>query len=126
MAKSARRVLVVDDDRDFSQSLADLLCVRGHDASAASSAKEALCASATGEFDAFVVDVKMPEIDGLACLRELRKNNPGAGVIMVTGFDVVDFQHSASIGGALKVLQKPVDVEELLRLLEDGPSLGGP
>ena len=107
------RVLIVDDEEDFATAIADRLSKRGFRASAVFSGQEALHAVKETEYDAVVLDLKMPEMDGLQTLQEIRKIDPAVQILVLTGHGTV----SAGIGGmqlgAADFLQKPLAIEAL-------------
>ena len=112
------RVLVVDDEKDFASAIVDRLTVRGFQASAVFSGQEALQAIRIAEYDAIVLDLKMPGIDGLETLKAVREIDPDVQVLVLTGHATV----SAGIGwmqlGAADFLQKPVAIGTLGRSIE--------
>lgn len=107
------RVLIVDDERDFATAIAERLSKRGFRASAVFSGHGALQAVKETEYDAIVLDLKMPGIDGLQTLQEIRKIDPDLQILVLTGHGTV----SAGIGGmqlgATDFLQKPLSIEAL-------------
>jgi response regulator RpfG family c-di-GMP phosphodiesterase len=80
-----RRVLVVDDDEVFAQTIADALCDRDIEAVSVVSPQEAISLARRTPFAAAVVDLVMPEMDGLELARSLRRDNPATEVVMLTG-----------------------------------------
>jgi len=107
------QVLIVDDEEDFATAIAERLSKRGFRASAVFSGHEALRAIRETEYDAVVLDLKMPGIDGLQTLQEIRKIDPDVQILVLTGHGTV----SAGIGGmqlgAADFLQKPLAIEAL-------------
>jgi len=111
------RVLVVDDDCDHAESLADVIEMRGHTARIANSGEEALDFFRDDDFDFVLLDVKLPGIDGVETFLELRKLRPSAEVMMMTGYSVEQLVAQAIEGGALGVLHKPFAAMQVLDLL---------
>ncbi|MBP1595263.1 MAG: response regulator [Acidobacteria bacterium] len=115
---SAIRVLVIDDERDFATAIVAQLTRRGFQASAAFSGPEALESIQAAEYDAVVLDLKMPGMDGLETLQKIRRIAPGLEVIVLTGHGTV----AAGIGGmrlgAADFLQKPVHIHTLCTAIE--------
>jgi len=107
------RVLIVDDDEDLAESLADLLLMHGYDAAIASDGKEAVDRFRAENFDLVVTDVRMPVMNGVEAFFEIRKLKPDAKVIMMTGLRE-PFAERALRGGALCLLQKPIELSALL------------
>src|SRR6185503_17157943 len=111
------RVLVVDDDCDHAESLADVMEMRGHEARIANSGEEALDMFRDDEFDFVLLDVKLPGINGVETFLEMKKVRPTAQVMMMTGFSVEHLVARAIEGGALGVLHKPFAALQVLELL---------
>jgi two-component system, NtrC family, response regulator HydG len=114
----ATRILVVDDQPDMAEMLADDLSNRGYEAVATSSGRDALKKLKSERFDALVTDLRMPEIDGLALLRASHRLDPSRPVIVMTAHGTLDTAVEASGRGAYHYLTKPFRLEELVRLIE--------
>lgn len=112
------RILVVDDQPEMAEMLADSLSDRGYDAIATSSGRDALKKLSTQRFDALITDLRMPEVDGLALLRASRELDPSRPVIVMTAHGALDTAVEASGQGAYHYLSKPFRFEELARLIE--------
>jgi two-component system response regulator HydG len=110
-------VLIVDDDRDHAESLADVIEMRGHTVQVAYSGEEAIDCFRNGEFGFVLLDVKLPGINGVDTFLELKKIRPTAQVMMMTGFSVEQLVAQAIEGGALGVLLKPFAAIQVLELL---------
>ena len=114
-AKETRaKVLVVDDDRAVGTVLVALLSQAGHDARAVTSGAEALAALAGRPIDVVVSDLRMPGMDGLELLAEVRKRAPGIPVILLTAHGNVPLAVEAMRAGAADFLLKPFDRDEVL------------
>jgi two-component system chemotaxis response regulator CheY len=110
------RVLIADDQRDVGRSLADL--VRGCDheiVSVVGSGLEAIQAYSHHHPDLVLMDYWMPKLNGATACRNILAKDPGARVILVSGWSPSD---EASQSGALSVLRKPVDLERLNAMLQ--------
>ncbi|MBL9190026.1 MAG: hybrid sensor histidine kinase/response regulator [Opitutaceae bacterium] len=106
-------VLVVDDEFGPRESIAFTLS--GEFAvETAERAKEALAKIKAKEFDAVVMDIRMPEMDGIRAVEELRKIDPEVSVIMLTGFGTLLTAQQAMTAGANQYLRKPPDIAELI------------
>jgi len=122
---SALRVLIVDDDQDFAQSLALLMRRRGYKVQLAFSGEEAIekfrQQDASGErpFDITFMDVKLPGRNGVESFLEIRKFTPDAKVVMMTGYSVKQLLEKAVNHGVWGVLDKPIDIQNMLGLLDD-------
>jgi two-component system, NtrC family, response regulator HydG len=111
------RVLIVDDDIDHAESLADVIEMRGHTARMAHSGEEALRYFRAEGFDFVLLDVKLPGINGVETFLEMKKIRPSARVMMMTGYSVEQLVTQAIEGGALGVLHKPFAAAQVLDLL---------
>ena len=115
--KSAH-VMIVDDDRDLAESLAELIEMHGHKVSIASNGKEALERFHQQDFDVTFMDVRMPVMNGVDSFLAMRRLRPSAKVIMMTGFRE-PMVAKALENGALGLLNKPFRLEDLLEKLTD-------
>lgn len=113
-----RRILIIDDDEDHAESIADILGLQGYEVDLAYSGEEGASRFRQSDFDMILLDVKLPGMNGLETLFEFKKIRPGARVIMMTGYSVEQLLAQAVENGALGVLRKPFQVEELLDALE--------
>lgn len=111
------RVLIVDDDNDHAESLADLIELRGHAATIANSGEAAIEQFGSNDFDFVLLDVRLPGINGVDTFLALKRLRPGAQVMMMTGFSVEQLVSQAIAGGALGVLYKPFAAAQILDLL---------
>jgi len=114
----SKRILVVDDDPDIRQVLQDRLNSYGYVVETAINGREALDALKRDAYDGMVLDIRMPEVDGLEVLRQTRKNHPVLPVVMVTASTVRDSVIEAMGGGAQAYLLKPFDAAQLKQAVE--------
>jgi two-component system response regulator HydG len=112
------RVLVIDDDRDHAESIADILSMRGHVVEAAFSGEQGVDIFKQQDFDIVFMDVKLPGMNGVETFFEFKKIRPGARVMMMTGFSLEQLITQAIENGALGVLRKPFAIQDLLHVLE--------
>ncbi|NJB68840.1 DNA-binding NtrC family response regulator [Desulfobaculum xiamenense] len=113
------RLLIVDDEEDFAAVLRKRLTRREVDVTVAHSGEEALAAVSAGGFDIVLLDVKMPGMDGIATLREIKALAPAVEVIMLTGHASVPAAMEGMTSGAFDYLVKPVDFGDLVLKLQD-------
>lgn len=106
-------VLVVDDEYGPRESIAYSLS-QSFDVDTASRASEALAKVREKRYDAVVMDIRMPEMDGIRAVTELRKIDSHVSVIMLTGYGTLQTAQQAMLAGANQYLRKPPDVIELL------------
>jgi len=107
------KVLLVDDEEQFLETLAERMRARGMEVTTATSAAEALKKVAEESFDAVILDLLMPQIDGIETLGILKKKNPDIQVILLTGHATVEKGVEAMKLGATDFLEKPASVEVL-------------
>jgi two-component system nitrogen regulation response regulator GlnG len=113
---SAEKVWVIDDDHAIRWVLEKALQKAGMEVSVFSSATGILDALAKGQPDAIISDVRMPGIDGLELLAQIRGHDPDLPVIIITAHSDLDSAVAAYQGGAFEYLPKPFDVEEAVDL----------
>ena len=109
------RILIVDDDRHMTHTLADILSLAGHEAVEAGSGTEALEKVRTLPFDCILTDIRMPEMNGVELHRQLHQSQPGLPVVLMTAFTTDELIRQGLDDGAAGVLDKPLDMKHLLR-----------
>jgi len=107
------KVLLVDDEEDFLEVLSERMTNRGIEVSTATSATEAIRIAENESFDAIIVDLMMPEMDGLEALKLIKEKKPESQVILLTGHATVDKGIEAMKLGAMDFLEKPADLSQL-------------
>ena len=112
------QVLVVDDEQDFATAIVERLNRRGMKARAVFSGREALERVQTEKYDAVVLDLKMPGMDGLEVLRLIRQIDPDVQVLVLTGHGTVSAGIDGMQLGAADFLQKPVAIGALCGSIE--------
>jgi two-component system, OmpR family, response regulator MprA len=111
--RTSHRLLVVDDDPALARTLRRALGVEGYDVECAGDGAEALQRLSGARFDAVVLDVSMPRLDGLAVCRRMRERRDRTPVLMLTARDAVDDRVSGLDAGADDYLVKPFSLDEL-------------
>jgi DNA-binding NtrC family response regulator len=112
------RVLIVDDEKDFLETLVNRLIKRNVDATGVLSGEAALEEMKKKLFDVVILDIKMPGgMDGIEVLREIKKIQPLAEVVLLTGHASVETSIEGMKLGAFDYLLKPIKLEELLTKL---------
>jgi DNA-binding NtrC family response regulator len=110
-------ILVVDDEENFLTLLRWFLAQRGYDVVTASSADQATELLDGHTFDVALIDIKLGTDDGLTLLKELTHRLPELKVFMMTAYPTVGSIKKAFDQGALRYLTKPVDLQELAKVL---------
>jgi DNA-binding response OmpR family regulator len=110
-------ILVVDDDVDTCRNLADILTDLGYDVTVAHDGYAALELVRQRPFDVALLDFKMPGMDGLELLHEVRKLRASTVALVVTAYASAETEERAHATGAWQVLSKPVDLSHLLALV---------
>lgn len=106
-------LLLVDDDRQVLASMADWLRSQGYELDTAQNCQQARAAISNREYNAALVDVRLPDGDGFELLEECRQRHPNTSVIMITGYGTVDSAIDAIRAGAFDFLTKPLIDDEL-------------
>jgi DNA-binding NtrC family response regulator len=112
------RILLVDDEVVFANNMSKLLTRRGYQVKAVNSGDEALRALMDNPFDVMVLDLKMPGMDGIATMQEMRKLGLFTEVLILTGHGSIDTALEAIQLGAYDYVTKPVEIAELLSKIE--------
>ncbi len=107
------KILLIDDEEDFLTVMSERMKARNMQVSTASSAKEGLAKAASGTYDAVILDLMMPEMDGIEALKILKEKNPDLAVILLTGHATIKQGIEAMKLGALDLLEKPADINAL-------------
>ena len=113
------RILLVDDEADLVEYLAHLLLKRGYTVTATNSGAEAIKAVEAQTFDVALLDLKMPQMDGIQVLNKIRKIQPFLEVIMLTGHGSTNSALEAGRLQAFRYMLKPYKVEELLEQIQE-------
>jgi DNA-binding response OmpR family regulator len=112
------KVLLVDDEEEFVQALAERLKMRDLRSDTVLDGEEALSYVEDQEPDVMVLDLKMPGIDGMEVLRQVRKAYPKIQVIILTGHGTEKHEEEAKRLGAFDYLEKPVNLEVLVKKMK--------
>jgi len=113
------KVLLVDDEREFVQTLSERLFMRDVGSHVVFDGESALDVVCQDEPDVMILDLKMPGIDGIEVLKRVKKENPAVEVIILTGHGSEDDRKICMELGAFAYLHKPVDIEVLSRTLKE-------
>lgn len=112
------KVLLVDDEEEFVKALAERLKMRDLRSDTVLDGEEALSFVEDQEPDVMVLDLKMPGIDGMEVLRQVRKAYPNIQVIILTGHGTEKHEEEAKRLGAFDYLEKPVNLDVLVKKMK--------
>jgi two-component system, OmpR family, response regulator CpxR len=113
------KVLLVDDEREFVETLSERLQMRDFASAVVYGGEEALSIVEEDEPEVMVLDLKMPGIDGLEVLRQVKEKHPNVEVIVLTGHGSKDVAQLCIELGACAYLEKPVDIEKLTQAMQE-------
>ncbi|MCX5810174.1 MAG: sigma-54 dependent transcriptional regulator [Proteobacteria bacterium] len=119
-----RKILIIDDEQSLLESLEMFLSEKGYVVGCALTANEGLEKNRSFEPDVIILDIRLPDMDGLEVLQELRKNYKGKSVIIITAFHDMDTTIKAMKQGACEYITKPIDIEELEEAIGRALKLG--
>ena len=112
------QILLVDDEVIFTRNLSIFLEVKGYEVTIANDGKSALRAFGEKKFDVVVLDLKMPGMDGIATLEEIKQLGLFTETLILTGHGSPDTKAKADQLGAYAYLNKPCDLDDLLDMIE--------
>ena len=116
---TAARVLIVDDDRDFAEGMAEALELHGHRIDVAFAGETAVEAVSKGPYDAVLIDVGLPGMNGVETLIKIRKVAPDVPCFLLTGHSADHLAGQGIEAGAVTILTKPVNPDEILQLISE-------
>jgi CheY-like chemotaxis protein len=112
------KVLIVDDEKDFLDIIAERIGARGMDVSTASSAEAALNMIEEESYDVVIMDFMMPALDGFKALKLMKTMQPEVQIILLTGNVPDEKRMEAKALGALDVIEKPPDLNDLIQKIK--------
>ncbi len=107
------KVLLIDDEEEFLATLSERMEIRGMDVSTAATAQNAVAALDNNEYDAIVLDLQMPDMNGIEMLKIIKKTHPDMQVILLTGQATLEAGIEAMKLGAMDFMEKPADINSL-------------
>ncbi len=116
--KQKARVLLVDDDKDMTETLSDILIDRNYRVEIAKNGLEAIKKVKAHAFDTVLLDIKMPGINGVETFKEIKKIRPKAVVMLMTAQSVEELVAEALEEGAYGIMYKPIDTKQLIEFIE--------
>lgn len=111
------RILVIDDNKDFADVFCDMLKANNYKAESCYGGEQAIDMVKENEFDIMFLDIRMPDMDGVETLKEIRKIRPDVMVIMMTGYSMDDMVHKAIEANASEIIYKPFEIDKVLGLI---------
>lgn len=109
----AEKVLLIDDEVEFLENLSERMRLRGMEVNTAETAEHAVAAIDGQDYDAIVLDLQMPDMNGIEMLKVIRKTHPDMQVILLTGKATLEAGIQAMKLGAMDFMEKPADIESL-------------
>lgn len=119
-----RKILIIDDEQSLLESLEMFLSEKGYLVSCATSASEGLEMNISFQPDVIILDVRLPDKNGLEIIEELQKKHKVKNIIIITAFHDMDTTIKAMKLGAMEYIPKPIDIEELEQAVERACKLG--
>jgi DNA-binding response OmpR family regulator len=114
----SEKVLIVDDEKDFLDIIAERISARGMDVSTASSAEAALNMVEEESYDVVIMDFMMLALDGFKALKLMKAKRPEVQIILLTGNVPDEKRMEARELGALDVIEKPPDLQDLIKKIK--------
>lgn len=114
MAKKKHKILIVDDERSIRHTLREILEFEDFEVDEAENGMEGLAKAKDGAFDLLIMDIKMPQMDGLQALERLQELQPDLPIIMISGHGTIETAVEAVKKGAFDYISKPPDLNRLL------------
>ncbi len=115
----SQRILVVDDDRSASAAVSRMLRGEGYVVDTADNGISALEAVERQNYDLAILDYQMPGMDGIELCQRIRSVKPQIPAVFVTAYTTINTVFPAVIAGAERVLSKPVDIHELVPVVQE-------
>jgi two-component system, NtrC family, response regulator HydG len=117
--RKIERILVVDDEENMRVTLADILEDEGYEVDVAASGEEAVQLCSQQGYNIILMDVRMPGMNGVEAFRQIRRHQEAVRVIMMSAYSIEDLKEAALDEGAIAFLPKPLDVEQVVRLVTE-------
>ncbi len=116
---TAAKLLIIDDDRDFAEGLAEALELHGHRVGIAFTGEEGVEAVEKDDYDTILMDIGLPGLNGVESLLKIRQVDPKARCFLLTGHSADHIAKQGIEAGATEILTKPIDPKEILRRLSN-------
>ncbi|MGB5718231.1 MAG: response regulator [Gammaproteobacteria bacterium] len=115
---SQSNILIIDDNRDMADGLGMILEDEGYQVTLAYNGRDGIGIFNAGHFDMVLVDFKLPDMNGVAVLRQLHQKDPQVRVIVITGYHVEQLLAEAIDDGTVEVLRKPLEIGPVIHILD--------
>jgi two-component system response regulator HydG len=112
-------ILVVDDNRDLLETFAMILKRRGFTVQTATDGLSAVNKFKEQSFDVTLMDIVMPEMNGVEAFKKIKEIHPGASIILMTAYSDEELIQNARNGGARQIIHKPIRVDQLIKLIDE-------
>jgi DNA-binding response OmpR family regulator len=112
------RILVVDDNSDLAEAIADVLDIQGYRVDVAFNSKDALEKYEEEKFDIVLMDIKLPDKNGVDSFIEMKKIHPDAVVAFMTSYKEPELINRAVANGVCRVFYKPFNIPKLLKVID--------
>ena len=112
------KILIVDDNKDFADVFCDILKANDYKAESCYGGRQAIDMVDDSGYDILFLDIRMPEMDGIETLKEIKKSHPETTVIMMTGYSVDEMVHKAIEAKASEIIYKPFEIDKVLGLIK--------
>jgi DNA-binding NtrC family response regulator len=117
--KSKIKLLIVDDEVKFLQSISERLKLKDFDVTTASDGRQAVKVAKRGKFDVAILDLKMPDMDGTEVMTILKKRHKFLQILILTGHASIDSAVECTKLGAFNYIEKPYDFEKLIEAIKE-------
>ena len=117
--KEKASILIVDDDPGMTETLGDILRAFGYDVEVAGEGYRAVEMIKERAYDIIFMDIKMPGINGVETLKEVKRLSPSTKVIMMTAYSVEDLVKEVLDEAAYGIIYKPLDMNKVIALVEE-------
>jgi DNA-binding NtrC family response regulator len=117
--KKEPTILVVDDNEDLLETFAMILKRRGFSVETASNGASAVDKFKEHEFDVTLMDIVMPEMNGVEASRKIKESQPEASIILMTAYSDEDLIQTARKEGVRRIIQKPIRIDQLIELINE-------
>jgi DNA-binding NtrC family response regulator len=112
-------ILVVDDNQDLAETFAMILKRRGYSVQTAGDGVSAVAKFQTQNFDVTLMDIVMPEMNGVEAFKKIKEIHPEAPIILMTAYSDEELLQSAKDEGVLQIIHKPIRIDQLIELINE-------